>query len=75
MSRPLPLCAWCGETLRRRPKVTIEFTEVPGRPVIGWHIGCEVKDPCFKPLLDNGFAVNAHMVIEARGEGRISRRG
>ncbi|MFQ5737365.1 MAG: hypothetical protein ACE5GY_10985 [Thermodesulfobacteriota bacterium] len=72
MSRRLPLCAWCGATLRRKAKVTIEWPDEAGRPFMGWHIGCEWKDPCFRPLLDGGPFINAMMVVRARGTGRVA---
>lgn len=36
MSRKLPLCAYCGETLVRRGRCIIEYGDISHAPQAGW---------------------------------------
>lgn len=82
MSRSLPLCALCGETLRHKGRCLIKWTAKRGRPMIGWCESCDwgAKDPEFLRLRPQGNAGPADLAqvepvlaaIEARGAGRVS---
>jgi len=65
MPRKLPLCAWCGKSLRTgetdRGRLTLIYGGKPGKPHLGWHasgkkgdIPCFVLDELGKKLLRNG---------------------
>lgn len=76
MSRPLPLCAWCGEPLSYRARVLIRFDGLPGKPEIGWHIdddfACDDKDPCCLP--GTGNASKMLMIVAERTPRRKGKR-
>jgi hypothetical protein len=46
MTRKLPDCAWCGKPLagNNRGRVTVDFPDAVGFPLIGWHGECVTKD-------------------------------
>lgn len=76
MSRRLPLCAWCGASLRRpRGKLLLEYENDPGAPAIGWCLGCWRRDPACPVVSgqDRGL-VWLVKAIEARGPGRVEWR-
>ena len=51
MSRPLPLCAGCGGSLRgSKPRVTVSY-RLPRSPIIGYHVACAIVDPLYSFLV------------------------
>lgn len=82
MTRPLPNCALCGETLRHKGRSVIKWAGRTGQPMIGWCENCDWggKDPEFlrlKPQGDAGHSDPDVMdsvfeAIDARGPGRVT---
>jgi len=84
MVKKLPLCAFCGETLRNGfSSMQLKFNGVPGTPVVGWHLhGLNGKDgSCFEKEFEASLTAQAKSVgnrilpilceIDARGPGRV----
>lgn len=80
----LPLCAWCGESLtgaalRKRVDgaITIDHQHEPHRPRYGWHTNCAKVDPVSPLALGARLGPTGKITaeIEARGPGRVVRRG
>ena len=79
MARPLPMCAWCGGSLRKCAKLLVRWTHLPGHPEVGWHYLAKTGD-CHG---DEQIGVAARSserdapqviaAIEARGAGRVAR--
>jgi hypothetical protein len=78
VTRALPLCAWCGESLRRRgsndPRGTSlhQSTALPGSPQIGWHFGNDAATSCARldPLADVVVRGDASRVADWTGDPR-----
>ena len=45
MSRPLPSCAMCGESLSRARSRVLITAQRPGSPMFGWHVAERPGDP------------------------------
>ena len=77
MARRLPNCAYCGEPLKDVDHMLRQFSDITGKPEIGWHAreagDCFDEDP-IRPLL--AAASKTALIIqlrqiENRGEGRL----
>jgi hypothetical protein len=42
----LPVCAHCGASLVRKARVLIQYTMLPGKPLVGWCGGEGEQKPC-----------------------------
>lgn len=82
MSRALPNCALCGETLKHKGRSILKWPTKTGRPMIGWCESCNwgATDPELLRLKPDGVAAasDASQVdsvlaaIAQRGPGRVS---
>ena len=75
MSRKIPLCAYCGNTLHHSDRILVIFKGIKGKPCVAWQIDCykndvikigeaNVTDPNHDPL-------KIIATIEKRGSGRV----
>ncbi len=72
MSRQLPLCAWCGESLKRKGRMLAHYGELRGTPDIGWHTEkCMTADTICKPMTGDGEKIISE--IRKRGKCRVIR--
>ena len=72
MSRPLPMCAYCGKSLVRKGRLLAHYGDLPGKPDVGWHTEkCMTADPLCKPMTGNGEDIIAG--IAKRGKNRVVR--
>lgn len=84
MTRQLPLCAFCGKSIRHTDfkgcRMTLQYRKLAGAPTIGWHydvgeFNCGEQDELFAALqpcrpVDTD-VVPLLRIIEARGPGRV----
>lgn len=78
MTLPLPMCAWCGLTLKRSGethsgRVLIEMSSL-GSPVVGWHGDCAADDLAFKRCQHDHDASAMLRSVLRRGNNRVSAR-
>ena len=79
MSKRLPLCAYCGQSLRfsgetKHGRVTLEWAGLKGHPIVGWHGECSQKDDLYR-LRQDGPYDDVEQVLDAiyaRGANRVS---
>lgn len=80
MSRPLPLCGWCGNPLAGESnRILVRFSSIKGRPEVGWHMVCVERDSLSKSALNSQDSVQSQKEIlrgiMARVEpGRVDQR-
>jgi hypothetical protein len=87
MARKLPLCAKCGKHMRHSGRdrcsggrVTMEYGNLPGHPMVGWHEGCLTRDTAlWDAVLKDaksdppiGESLNLLRRIKSRGPGRVA---
>lgn len=74
MSRRIPLCACCGESLSMRlpgqERMLVEYG-TPGRPTVGWHFKCLPIDPLASRVPGDVSPDELSAVVGARGPGRF----
>ena len=79
MSAPLPLCAWCGKSLKFKDsggqgQSTTQWPNELGTPIVGWHIKCGHGDPCLKGVVRGDEPWEILEAVHKRGPGRIVER-
>jgi hypothetical protein len=75
MSRPLPRCARCGDSLANSERVLLRWCHNRGVPEVGWHLRCADADPLYEKMVGMlcGDPLRVLGEIEQRGEGRMLR--